>query len=123
VRTQQFGHFLGRGVAVHWQQRPVVLDGNIDQAHRTSVRLEVPGEPSRELMSNEPVQERRLKVLEHFIDSINRGQEPEPGVLDNQKTLAVVFGSIKSVLTKAEIRIFEATKPRRPADTLFPTSP
>jgi predicted dehydrogenase len=94
--------FIGSRGRLFW-------DGNIDQAHRTSVRLEVPGEPSRELMNSEPVQERRLKVLEHFIDSINRGQEPEPGILDNQKTLAAVFGSIKSVLTRAEIRIFEAT--------------
>jgi predicted dehydrogenase len=91
--------FIGSRARLFW-------DGNIDQTHRTSVRLEVPGEPSRELMSNEPVQERRLKVLEHFIDSINRGQQPEPGVRDNQKTLAVVFGSIESVLTKAEVRIF-----------------
>jgi hypothetical protein len=80
-------------------------DGNIDQAYRTSVRLEVPGEPLRELVTNEPVQERRVKLLEHFIDSISRGQQPEPGILDNRKTLAVVFGSIESVLTKSEIRL------------------
>jgi predicted dehydrogenase len=97
--------FIGSKARLFW-------DGNVDQAHRTSVRLEVPGEPLRELMSNEPVQERRVKVLEHFIDSISRGEQPDPGVLDNQKTLAVVFGSIESVLTKAEIRIFNGTKPQ-----------
>jgi predicted dehydrogenase len=79
-------------------------DGNIEQAHRTSVRLEVPKEPMRELMSDEPVQERRVKLLEHFISSINRNEQPEPGVFDNRKTLAVVFGSIESVLMKSEIR-------------------
>jgi len=88
--------FIGTKARLFW-------DGNIDQAHRTSVRLEVPGEPVRELMSNEPVQERRVKLLEHFIDSINRGEQPEPGVIDNRKTLTVVFGSIESVLTKSEI--------------------
>jgi hypothetical protein len=58
----------------------------------------------RELMSDEPVQERRVTLLEHFISSINRDEQPEPGVFDNRKTLAVVFGSIESVLKKAEIR-------------------
>ncbi len=90
--------FIGSKGRLFW-------DGNIDQAHQTSVRLELPCEPLRELMSNEPVQERRLKLLEHFVDRINRGQQPEPDVLDNQKTLAVVFGSIESVLTRSEIRI------------------
>jgi predicted dehydrogenase len=88
--------FIGTKARLFW-------DGNIDQAHRTSVRVEVPGEPIRELMSSEPVQERRVKLLEHFIDSINRGEQPEPGVIDNRRTLTVVFGSIKSVLTKSEI--------------------
>jgi predicted dehydrogenase len=89
--------FIGSKARLFW-------DGNIDQTHRTSVRLEVPNEPMRELMSDEPVQERRVKLLEHFISSINRDEQPEPGVFDNRKTLAVVFGSIESVLKKAEIR-------------------
>jgi predicted dehydrogenase len=95
--------FIGSKGRLFW-------DGNIDQAYRTSVRLEVPGEPLRELMTNEPVQERRVKVLEHFIDSISRGQQPEPGILDNHKTLAVVFGSIESVLTKSEIRLSKGAR-------------
>jgi hypothetical protein len=89
--------FIGSKARLFW-------DGNIDRAHRTSVRLEAPNEPMRELMSDEPVQERRVKLLEHFISSINRDEQPEPGVFDNRKTLAVVFGSIESVLKKAEIR-------------------
>jgi predicted dehydrogenase len=44
-------------------------------------------------------------VLEHFIDSIGRGQQPEPSIEDNRKTLAVVFGSLESVLKKQEVRL------------------
>jgi hypothetical protein len=44
----------------------------------------------RELMSDEPVQERRVKLLEHFVNSINRGEQPEPGFSDNRKALAIV---------------------------------
>jgi hypothetical protein len=68
--------------------------------------LEIPGDPLRELMIHEPVQERRSMLLKHFIESIEQGKQPEASILDNQKTLAVVFGSIESVLTKSEIRTF-----------------
>jgi predicted dehydrogenase len=82
-------------------------DGVIDEAFRTSVRLEVPGQATQELMTTEPVQERRLPLLDHFIDAIERGQQPEPSIEDNRKTLAVVFGSLESVLKKQEIRLAE----------------
>ena len=77
----------------------------MDTSFRTSVRFEIPGEDTRELMSLEPVQERRLPLLEHFIDSIERGQQPQPSIEDNRKTLAVVFGSLESVLKKQEVRL------------------
>jgi hypothetical protein len=67
--------------------------------------LETPGQETQELMSIEPVQERRLPLLEHFIESIGRGQQPEPSIDDNRKTLAVVFGSLESVLKQQEIRL------------------
>jgi predicted dehydrogenase len=79
-------------------------DGVVDKASfRTSVRLEIPGQEPQELMSIEPVQERRLPLLEHFIDSIAHGQQPQPSIEDNRKTLAVVFGSLESVLKKKEV--------------------
>jgi len=90
--------FIGSKGRLFW-------DGVIDQTHRTSVRLEIPGDQLRELMIHEPVQERRSMLLQHFVDSIEQGKQPEPSILDNRKTLAVVFGSIESVLTKSEIRI------------------
>jgi predicted dehydrogenase len=103
----------GNGLATSWEGEwqfigstgRLFWDGNIGQMHRTSVRIEIPGQPSLELITHEPVQERRLPVLEHFINSISQGQQPEPSILDNRKTLAVVFGSIESVLAKTEIRI------------------
>ena len=91
-------HFVGSKGRLFW-------DGVIDQAFRTSVRLEIPGQDTRELISVEPVQERRLPLLEHFIDSVGRNQQPQPSIEDNRKTLAVVFGSLESVLQKREIRL------------------
>ena len=91
-------HFVGSKGRLFW-------DGVIDQAFQTSVRLEIPGQDTRELMSVEPVQERRLPLLEHFIDSVGRNQQPQPSIEDNRKTLAVVFGSLESVLQKREIRL------------------
>jgi predicted dehydrogenase len=92
--------FIGNKARLFW-------DGNIDGKNLTSVRLEVPGVEPQELLTHEPVWERRLPVLEHFIERIRRGEQPEPSVLDNRKTLAVVFGSLESVFKKAEVRLGE----------------
>jgi predicted dehydrogenase len=92
--------FIGNKARLFW-------NGNIDGKNLTSVRLEVPGEEPQELLTHEPVWERRLPVLEHFIASIKRGEQPEPSVVDNRKTLAVVFGSLESVLKKTEVRLRE----------------
>ena len=67
--------------------------------------MEIPGQATQELLSVEAVQERRLPLLEHFIDSIGRGQQPEPSIADNCKTLAVVFGSLEAVLKQQEVRL------------------
>jgi predicted dehydrogenase len=107
------GDWCARGAATSWEgewqfigsRGRLFWDGVIDQEFRTSVRLEIPGQEVQELISVEPVQERRLPLLEHFIDSIGRGQQPEPSIEDNRKTLAVVFGSLESVLKKEEVRL------------------
>ncbi len=90
--------FIGNRARLFWE-------GNIDGKNLTSVQLEVPGEKPQKLLAHEPIWERRLPVLEHFIKSIKRGKQPEPGVLDNRKTLAIVFGSLESLVTKAEVRL------------------
>jgi myo-inositol 2-dehydrogenase / D-chiro-inositol 1-dehydrogenase len=90
--------FIGCNARLFW-------DGNVDGQNLTSVRLEMPGQESQELLSYEPIQERRLPLLEHFIGSIKSGKQPEPSVFDNRKTLAIVFASLESVLTKTEVRL------------------
>jgi predicted dehydrogenase len=106
------GDWCARGPATtswegEWQligtKARLFWDGNIEGDHRTSVRLELPGQRQQELMTYEPVSERRIPVLEHFVESIKNGMQPEPSILDNRKTLAVVFGSIQSVQKKKEI--------------------
>jgi predicted dehydrogenase len=107
------GDWCARGAATSWEgewqfvgsRGRLFWDGVLDEAFRTSIRLEIPGQETKELLSVEPVQERRLPLLEHFIDSIERGQQPEPSIEDNRKTLAVVFGSLQSVLTKQEVKL------------------
>ena len=107
------GDWCARGAATSWEgewqfvgtQGRLFWDGVVDESFRTSVRLEIPGQETQELMSLEPVQERRLPLLEHFIESIERGQQPEPSIEDNRKTLAVVFGSLESVLKQREVKL------------------
>jgi predicted dehydrogenase len=107
------GDWCARGAVTSWEgewqfvgsQGRLFWDGVVDESFRTSVRLEIPGQETQELMSLEPVRERRLPLLEHFIESIGRSQQPEPSIEDNRKTLAVVFGSLESVLKKREVRL------------------
>jgi predicted dehydrogenase len=107
------GDWCARGATTSWEgewqfvgsRGRLFWDGVVDEAFRTSVRLEIPGQETQELMSIEPVQECRLSLREHFIDSIERGQQPEPSIEDNRKTLAVVFGSLESVLKKQEVSL------------------
>jgi hypothetical protein len=42
-------------------------------------------------------------LLEHFIESLERDEQPQPSIQDNRKTLAVVFGSLESVLKRSEV--------------------
>jgi predicted dehydrogenase len=107
------GDWCARGPVTSWEgewqfigdKARLFWAGNMDGKNLTSVHLEVPGQEPQELMTHEPVWERRLPLLEHFITCIGRGEQPEPSILDNRKTLAVVFGSLESVLTKTEVRI------------------
>jgi predicted dehydrogenase len=109
------GDWCARGPATSWEgewqfvgdKARLFWTGNVDGKSLTSVRLEVPGQEPRELMAHEPIWERRLPLLEHFIQCIDQGVQPEPGIVDNRKTLAVVFGSLESVLKKKEIRLEE----------------
>jgi predicted dehydrogenase len=107
------GDWCARGAVTSWEgewqfvgsRGRLFWDGVVDESFRTSVRLEIPGQETQELMSLEPVQERRLPLLEHFIESIDRSRQPEPSIEDNRKTLSVVFGSLESVLKKREVRL------------------
>jgi predicted dehydrogenase len=107
------GDWCARGAVTSWEgewqfvgsKGRLFWDGVLDTTYRTSVRVEMPSEEPRELLSLEPVQERRLPLLEHFIDSLERGQQPQPSIADNRKTLAVVFGSLESVLKRQEVRL------------------
>ena len=110
------GDWCARGPVTSWEgewqfvggRGRLFWDGVLDKTYRTSVRLEVPAQETKELMSIEPVQERRILLLEHFIHKIEQGKQPEPSIADNRKTLAAVFGCLDSVLEKREIRLTPA---------------
>ena len=106
------GDWCARGPVTSWEgewqfvgsKGRLFWDGVLDETYRTSVRVEIPGQEPLELMALETVQERRLPLLEHFIDSLAHDSQPEPSIEDNRKTLSVVFGSLESVLKKQEVR-------------------
>jgi predicted dehydrogenase len=88
--------FIGSTGRLYW-------DGMLNKTGLTSVRLERPRQTAQEIRSDEPILERRIPVVNHFVASIKNGVQPEPSVADNRRTLAAVFGAIKSVEEKREI--------------------
>src|SRR5260370_4568997 len=105
------GDWCARGAVTSWEgewqfvgsRGRLFWDGVVDESFRTSVRLEIPGQETQELMSLEPVQERRLPLLEHFIESIGRSQQPVPSIEVNSKTLSEEFWRLVWVLKKRDV--------------------
>jgi len=51
----------------------------------------------------ESIGDRRVPVLDHFIESILHARQPEPSVWDNVRVLRAVFGCIESSVSGREI--------------------
>jgi len=51
----------------------------------------------------ESIGDRRVPVLDHFIESIMHGRQPEPSASDNLKMLRGIFGCIESLTVGHEI--------------------
>jgi hypothetical protein len=50
----------------------------------------------------ESIGDRRAPVLDHFVESILHGRQPEPSVWDNIRVLRAVFGCIESSISGRE---------------------
>jgi predicted dehydrogenase len=67
------------------------------------ISIERPGGNLEKTPFAESIGDRRVPVLDHFIESITHGRQPEPSVWDNLKMLRAVFACIESSTLGREI--------------------
>jgi predicted dehydrogenase len=72
--------------------------------YRSSLWIQTPGKPKIPINFTESVVDRRTPLLGHFIDAIEKGEQPQPSVSDNIRTFRTVLGCIDSIERKSEVR-------------------
>ena len=72
------------------------------------ISIENPGGAVERIPFQESIGDRRVPVLDHFIESITHGRQPEPSVWDNLRMLRAIFGCIESLT--ADMKSFLSLK-------------
>jgi predicted dehydrogenase len=85
--------FIGTQARMFWR-------GEQDKTGKNRFHPEIPiesaGGPLEKIPFEESIGDRRVPVLDHFIESITHERQPEPSVSDNLKVLRAVFGCVES---------------------------
>lgn len=93
--------FVGTTARVFWK-------GSGAAANDASIWIKHGRKPPEKLPFQESITERREPVLEHFLDAVALGRQPQPDVADNLRTLNVAFSCVESLRTGAEVRLDDA---------------
>ena len=78
-------------------------DKKIKSRYHPGIFIERPGGHLEKIPFAESITDRRIPVLDHFVESIVHGRQPEPSVPDNLKVLRAIFGCIESCTVGREI--------------------
>jgi predicted dehydrogenase len=92
--------FIGSQARMFWRGAP---DEGKKNLYHPVITIERPGGILEKIPFQESILDRRIPVLDHFIESITHGRQPEPGVADNLKMLRAVFACIESANVGGEI--------------------
>jgi predicted dehydrogenase len=92
--------FIGSEARMFWRGEE---DKKIKNRFHPEIIIEHPGDVPERIPFEESVMDRRVPVLDHFIESVTHGRQPEPSVSDNLKVLRAVFGCIESCTVGHEI--------------------
>jgi len=92
--------FIGSEARMFWR-------GERDSVNRNRfhpvISIEHSDGSTEKIPFQESVGDRRVPVLDHFVESIRHGRQPEPSVWDNIRVLRAVFGCIESSISGREI--------------------
>jgi predicted dehydrogenase len=92
--------FIGSEARMSWRGEQ---DKKIKNRYHPGIFIERPGGTPEKIPFAESITDRRVPVLDHFIESILHGRQPQPSVEDNLKVLRAVFGCIESCTVRHEI--------------------
>jgi predicted dehydrogenase len=92
--------FIGSEARMFWRGEQ---DKEIKNRFYPKIFIERPGGSPEQIPFTESIGDRRVPVLDHFIESIAHGRQPEPSVWDNLKMLRAIFGCIESSIAGREI--------------------
>jgi predicted dehydrogenase len=92
--------FIGSEARMFWR-------GEQDKKIKNRFHPEIVIEGSDGILERIPFEEsiadRRVPVLDHFVESVLHGRQPQPSVSDNLRVLRAVFGSIESCAVGKEV--------------------
>jgi predicted dehydrogenase len=92
--------FIGSEARMFWRGEQ---DQKAKNRFHPVISLERRGGTLVKIPFEESIGDRRVPVLDHFVESITHGRQPEPSVWDNLKMLRAVFGCIESSTVGREI--------------------
>jgi predicted dehydrogenase len=97
--------FIGTEARMFWRGEQ---DKEIRTRYNPAIFIESSGGKLEKVPFEESIWDRRLPVLDHFIESIIHGRQPEPSVRDNLKMLRGIFGCIESATVGREVFLVPA---------------
>jgi predicted dehydrogenase len=94
--------FIGADARMVWRGEQ---NEKVKNRFHPEIFIERPGGAPEKIPFEESIADRRVPVLDHFIESVTHGIQPEPSVTDNLKVLRAVFGCIESSVVGHEISL------------------
>jgi len=92
--------FIGSEARMFWRGEPDEKKRNL---YHPMIFIERTGGALEKIPFAESIGDRRVPVLDHFVESILQGRQPEPSASDNLKMLRGVFACIESLTVGHEI--------------------
>jgi predicted dehydrogenase len=92
--------FIGSEGRMFWRGEQ---DKEIKNRFYPMLFIERPGGTREKIPFEESIGDRRVPLLDHFIESITHGRQPEPSAWDNLKMLHAVFGCVESATIGREV--------------------